>query len=485
MLSPFFFSVRTYRFALLLLLGVILTTFYRRTAHFDDAWFAEQSYWLVRDGLVRSELFHGYNGWGDQIYVFHKLFIYTGALFMHIAGFSLAASKLLTILCGSVTGWLLWRYGRRNPPEQQWLSLLFYFGCGTIIRYFCVNRPEMMCMMLGFASYCALDSSSDEKPAPKVVLAGVFAGLAALTHLNGLIYLAAGAGWLLVRTGWRPTITFSIVGGLTFSFYGLDAFVDGNIDKMIVQFLNDPATQSGFNVLDKAMVMLNYHQLFFHSIHEVPLSALAVISLLLIRRRLYRWEPVSIYFTFLFSSFWLLSKSNFDFYYILFVPWLSLLTAGYLVNYKTYARLRQKRILKVSLVGYYLFALVSTSFVLHENYTKPYVEAYNEELARYMPQRQAKVLAPISFFFGQADRYQIQGLTSYFFYEERGEKIPLSSFFEQASRKGIQYIISDRLNEMSYHIPLNAPAKIGAFKRIYQDKFSCIYSRQHSSHRTH
>ena len=230
-MPPPLFPTRFFSIAAIILFGALLFTCYYRAEHFDDAWFAEQSYWLVQDGWVRSELFRGQNGWEDRIYVFHKLFIYAGALVMRIAGFSLVASKLLTTLCGVIAGCMIWHYNRRRGRQQQWLSVILYFGCGTIIRYFNVNRPEIMCMMLGFGSYMSLDRP-DGKP-PKAKLAGGLAGLAALTHLNGLIYLFAGAIWLLVRIGWRPVILFILAGGLVLSLYFADAVADGRMAMMI------------------------------------------------------------------------------------------------------------------------------------------------------------------------------------------------------------------------------------------------------------
>jgi hypothetical protein len=151
------FPIRIYQTAIGLLFIGLLITFFHRAEYYDEAWFAEQSFWLIRDGQVRSELFRGYNGWENGIYVFHKLFVYAGALIMSITGVTVSTSKLVSILFGLICGYLVWLYGRNTSREQQWLSILLYFGCGTLIRYISVNRPETMCMALGFASYLALD----------------------------------------------------------------------------------------------------------------------------------------------------------------------------------------------------------------------------------------------------------------------------------------------------------------------------------------
>jgi hypothetical protein len=470
------FSGRIYSAALICLLVALAATGYRRYVHFDDAWFAEQSYWLLRDGRVRSELFRGYNGWENQLYVFHKLFIYAGAGMMRLLGMSLAASKLLTSLCACLTGWLIWQYARRGSREEQWLAVLLYFGCGTIIRYFCVNRPEIMCMTLGFASYLALDQPAEQRP--RSFLAGVLAGLAALTHLNGLIYVVAGGFWLLIRTGWRTTLWFGLAGGLTVSLYALDALLAGQVATLVGQFVHDPATQSNFRLSDKISVMLNYHQLWFHSVYEIPLSVLALLSLLVFRRFV-RWsQPIVLYLCLLVITFWLLSKSNFDFYYILFVPWLVLLTVHYLPDYWPTLTLGKQRTGRVLLAGYVAVSIVCVAFVLVENYTRPHVESYNAQLARHMPRHHTRIIAPITFVFGQIDAYQIHGLTYYELLEKRSGPLPLSRFFAQADSSRVEYVVSDGLQNASYVIPLDAPARIGAYTRIFRDDRTSIYAHR-------
>lgn len=461
---------------LFILITLTSLTYFHRTAHFDDAWFAEQSYWLVQNGWVRSELFRGYNNWEDRIYVFHKLFIYAGALLMGATNFDLPFSKLLTPLFSCLTGWLIWYYNRRESIEQRLLAVVLYLGCGTIIRYFFINRPEIMCMSLGFASYVFMERSVGHRP--KLIVAGIFAGLAALTHLNGILYLMAGFSWLLLRINWRSAIWFGIAGGLTLSLYGLDALLDSNIDTMVMQFLNDPATQSSLKLTDKLSVMLNYHQLFFHSHGEVPLTVLTLLCLLTFRRHLQFTHPVFLYLLLLVGLFWLLSKSNFDFYYILFVPWLALLTAYCSTTFLPQVSRRYQSVAKWLLTGYLIASLFSVGKVMQENYTEIYIPPYNAQLAQHMPRHNTKIIAPISFFWGQYSNYQIHGLTYYSLIERRNGQIPLLTFFTMADRDNVEYIVSDGFKNESYEIPQKAPERIGRFRRIFQDQFTSIYARQ-------
>ncbi len=461
------------RVGFFLLLGLLLLSCYQRTEHFDDAWFAEQSYWLVRDGWVRSELFRGLNGWENRIYVFHKLYIYTSALFMRVLGFSLPASKLLTTLCALTTGYLIWRYNRQTSKRQQWLGLLLFAGCGTIIRYFAVNRPEMMCMLLGFSSYYVLSQQPDRSG--RAGLAGLLAGMAALTHLNGLIYVGAGLIWLIIREGGRPALWFAIASGATLSLYAADALWDGHLGIMIDQFVHDPATRANFNLADKWQVMLDYHQLLFHSHGEVPLSVLVILGLLFGGKQGRLSSPTVLYLLLLVVGFWLLTKSNFDFYYILFVPWLALVAARSFTEGTAGKPVWQRRAGVAVVLIYYGFSLFTAGQVLAENRTVPYMPHYNAQLAQHMPRTQTTIIAPIGFFFDQMETYHIHGLS---YYSALHGHRSLPEFFALADQQKAAYVVSDGYENASYVIPLNAPERIGAYKCIFRDRMTSIYERQ-------
>jgi hypothetical protein len=127
------------------------------------------------------------------------------------------------------------------------------------------------------------------------------------------------------------------------------------------------------------------------------------------------------------------------------------------------------------LIVYYGFALFSIGKVLEENYTTRYVPAYNDALAQHMPDRQTRIIAPISFFFGQMDNYRIHGLS---YYATKHKNASLEEFFRLADQENAKYVVSDGYKTASYVIPLDAPDQIGAYKRIFRDDMTSIYERQ-------
>lgn len=467
------FSVKTYRILLAIVLTGAVATCWKKADHFDNAWFAEQAYWLLRDGWVRSELFRGLNHWEERIYVFHKLYIYASALVMALLGISSETCKVLSVLCSALTAWLIWKTCRREVTEQAWLAVILFLGFGTLLRFNATNRPEPMVMALGMLSFVCLDRRRPTRY--DLPLAGLFAGMAALTHLNGLIYLAAGFVWLWVLTNWRRAFYFGIVGGLVASLYFLDVLVDGRFDRLVDQFVNDPATQGNLGWKAKLEVMLGFHRFFFHSERESILSALAVLSLLFFRNRLRLTQPLTLYTLCLVVSFWLLSKSDTDYYYLLLAPWMVMLTSRLLVNYLPEKSIGIQRFFRGLLLVYGAIFLLNVVKFVQQNVTTPRPEPYNAMLASHMPKKHTNVIGPLSFFFGQMENYHLHGLPFFYFLNEK-KPFTLAEFFEMARRQNVEYVISDNWN-MTVEIPQDAPERIGAYVRVFRDEYRSIYAR--------
>src|SRR5690606_20866688 len=71
---------------ILSLIALTVATYIHRTPSGDDAWFAEQSYWFLEDGVIRSEFFSGLNDWDKELLVSHKFFLWFGAALMYFFG---------------------------------------------------------------------------------------------------------------------------------------------------------------------------------------------------------------------------------------------------------------------------------------------------------------------------------------------------------------------------------------------------------------
>ena len=77
-------------------IGFIMTLINRRE-YFDDAWFGELAYFLANEGVIRSNLFADYYGWGERVLMTHKLWVVLTALWIKIWGFSIYTVKTVAL----------------------------------------------------------------------------------------------------------------------------------------------------------------------------------------------------------------------------------------------------------------------------------------------------------------------------------------------------------------------------------------------------
>ena len=473
------FPAWVYYAALMLVLALFGSTLYHRVVHFDDAWLAEQAYSLRRDGYVHSELFRGLNGWENQLFVFHKAYAYALALTMSVLGESLWAVKATTLLFVMGGLLLLLRYFR-GQAEAQWLAAVLYLGCGAVVTFGFTGRPEAMVMCCGLASYVVL-ARSPESGWGAVAVAGSLAGLAALAHLNGLIYLAAGVLWLLTTSrGWCRAFGFGLAGAGVAGLYLVDALVAGQLPVLFQQFLYDPVNKANLSLNAKLRVMAAFPNMFLHSDAELTITLVVVLSLLLTAGRRPVLPPALRYLLLLLGLFWLLTKSATVYYILLFVPFFVIVSVEAAVG-ATALPVWRLRLLLLVLVLYPLGSVVRARYLWHENATYPQPELENRRLAAHMPCLHRKVVAPIDFIFGEFDNYRIHSLTYYSFISDGQPdgNLPLTAFFARAAADTVAYVVADyRTFNMVYHIPPDAPARIGVYQRIYQTAWYGLYERQ-------
>ncbi|WP_147320799.1 glycosyltransferase family 39 protein [Hymenobacter lapidiphilus] len=470
---------RFYYVALLVVLALFAASLVGRYTHFDDAWSAEEAFWLLRDGYVHSELFRGFGGWENRLYIFHKGYIYLMAAELAVLGESLVAVKSVALLSAVATLGLLLRYFRAAPAEARWLAALLYVGCGSVMMFGFAGRPETTVALCGFASYLVLHRADGRLG--RLAAAGALAGLAGLVHPNGTLYMAAGALWLIwYRAGWRALFSFSVPAAAVLALFALDAALVGELPVLADQFVNYPVVAPNLHLSDKLRVMARYHSIFFHSAGEIALSVVALVALALAwwsRRATVGLpplpKPVLRYIVLLLGLFWLLTKSPTAYYYLLFVPFLVVLVVEITLSAGQW-KPGTRRVLLALVVLYPVGTLAQLLYVRQLNQRSPDIMALNARLAAQMPVRGAKVIAPLDFIFGQIDNYRIRGLTFL-----TAPATPLDSVFARAAADSVQYIIPDyNTSNDVYHIPPTAPARIGEYQRVYQDQWRALYERQ-------
>lgn len=453
-LMKYFILVKIFIFCTLILFSYSL---WQRQPDIDDAWIGEHAYWMAEKGYVKSELMHGITGQETRHIVHHKAFTLVGALFISIFGFSLTTLKSVSLLFLGIFLIIFARYVWLNMgKEAAWLSLLIIMSNALIFQYSFVFRPEIMVMTLGFVSYLFLEKGlSQERKLLAFLLGGVFAGLAAATHLNGLIFMVAGALLLLWNKRIKATVLFSLASLPAFAIYFYDFSEKFGISYWLYQINDSPALQKS-SVLPASLSffakMLNEQMRFFHSPKEITFSLLFIFLLVVNFKNLKKHSNLLRYLFLLIVSLSLVAVHSTSKYMLLYIPYIFLIIITSL--YEIYqnkssssaqgVRLAGQKPAVISLLLVLVYLSVNSFWNVRVAFRKFDVEKNVRIAEKYMDPNTHKlnILAPMTYIFNEMGNFKrIQSDLSLAEMQKAGKKIAGSQLLNYADSMKIDYLL--------------------------------------------
>ncbi len=430
---------------------------WQRSPDIDDAWIGEHAYWMAEKGYVKSELMHGITMQDIRHIVHHKFFTLNGALFIKTFGFSLFTIKSVSLLWLSIFLLVFIGYVRRKLGiEAAWFALLIVISNALIFQYSFVFRPEILVMTLGFLSYLFLERyMKGEEKYIFLIVSGLFAGLAAASHLNGLIFMAAGAVLLLVKKRFKAAILFSLFTLPAFSVYFFDFTSRYDIHYWLYQINDSPALHKS-TILPSSIAFLgkifNEHLRFFHSPKEISFSLLFLFMLLINYRNLKPEGNLMKYLLLLVIFLSLLAVHSTSKYMLLYLPYMVLIVLksfhSFYLNRHNPLSLRWG----LTTVGAYRSSLVLLGlyFVINMVWNtgiaiKKFDPGRNRQLTlKHMGHHTSNlnILAPMTFIFNEIGHFKrIQSDLSIVEMQKAGEKLSGPSLLNYADSLQIDYLI--------------------------------------------
>ncbi|QIP14871.1 hypothetical protein G8759_20735 [Spirosoma aureum] len=468
-------SISKNQLGIILSILVLLTTltYYHRAPTGDDAWFAEQSYWLQKDGIIRSEFFNGILGWENQLLVSHKLFLVFGAGLMNVFGFQLPTVQFVGLvsfiaIIAEITVYL-YKKEQSATSRNILLILILIFSNRLLVKMSFENRPELMLAALGFSSFLCLQAKS--VTVSKSLLAGVLAGMAMLCHLNGIIYLIAGLGTLLYFRQYKNASYFALAGSFTGLLYFSDILLAENgFSTWYYQFRNDPATQNAFGWRSKLLVLLTFPKLFFESPEQASLSLL--LAFLIGHQRAYLKQlpsALSVFSILLVTSFWLLTKHGSGTYLPLFMPFMLVLI------YELY---RIKPFKNWALAGvlatYFIIGIYGTIEIILQNFSNDYLPVAYQKLREHIPADE-KGLVPLTYFFNEYERHPYLLSHENYKYHSIPTNNPPAHMANWAHQRGTGFILMDYQYRSEDFYPKPGTVTLPFFRLTYFDGRFAIY----------
>jgi hypothetical protein len=480
-------AINTYWLLALAGLLVLLASTYHRAIHTDDAWIGEFVYWANHDGYVRSELFRGLLH--SEVYqeVYHKLFVWHSVPVVQVFGWSVYALKSISLAYLLGVMGLSWYYLKNhfpvaNRPQATSLYFALLLTSSLAIEYSFIFRPETMLMFLGFSSWLLLRRALLAGSVAAAAGAGVFAGLAALTHLNGLIFIMAGGLLLLWRRRWLGAVVFGGLAAVIFAGYGLDMVRHHSWELFREQMFMHPAIDNGSHGLGgRILYLLNEHQRFFHSPKEIVLSLLLLLAAYVLYRRrphVPELRNLALYLILLVLSLDLIVQGKTSKYLLLYMPYMLLLIVAAFDQLSLVPGPRL-HLLARGLLGLYLVVNIGYSAVIFFDHRGDQ-QAQNAQLGqRLKPYWGTRIIAPVNFIFPNIEHFQIQGATYYFMQaDERQQQGKPFDLFASAASEHIPLIILDPEALEALHLPTPSLAgqAFGAYHFAFQDADHYVYT---------
>lgn len=317
----------------LLIIALLLFVAYQcdNTPRTDDEYLGEQVYWLMHIGKVKSDF--GFSNLGYDVYqsIFHKLFVYTGYVFSEVFGLNLYTLHAVSLCFFAAFilvfyKWMKYRYG--NIHNFRFYGVLILLLFNQDLLYAAADfRPEVMVMCLGFVSYALLMLYSDRRKMLYLITAGMAAGLCMFAHLNGIIFIIAGLGFLLFKKEFKGFFLFGAMSCIAFLPYFADVLLHADLKYFWRQFTHDPVvSQPHSNWYKPFLQLLEEQSRFLYNEKQVILSAMLVVVLIGSYKKLKTHNRSLLFYTLLLVvSMALLNPSKTTKYMVVYLPFLFLI----------------------------------------------------------------------------------------------------------------------------------------------------------------
>ncbi len=456
-------------FALALISG--LSTIIYRREHFDDAWFGELAYFLAQDGVIRSNLFSGMHGWGDRVLMTHKLWVVATAIWIKIWDFSLYTVKTVN-LPFVIFQIILFRCYSKNI----WiLTSLLFITSGVVVRYTFVSRPEIAMAAFGFLSWLALQKYHHKAGMHWLVMAAISSGLTAVFHLQGAIFMSAGAIWLIWYRYYREVIYYSLISFATFLIYFTDVIFFNAWEQYFIQISNDPATTALRNISEKLWNIFKIPQMMFHSLGEIPASLFMIGCIFLRCKKRLIMSDLEKYMMLLFLCFAILINRTTHQYVILMIPFMVTFCSETLYKIHVFEKFhwinKKNKWIIILFFIHIISGFTYNAKLIARNINEESLYSRNKRLENIIGKDVKILIAPISFIFDNIKNKYIIGQAYYHHYQTIHSKpLTVEEYFNDASRQKANVIIfEENPITMEYEAPKNLPNLIYGYHLIYSD----------------
>jgi 4-amino-4-deoxy-L-arabinose transferase-like glycosyltransferase len=383
--------------------------FFHAPIYADDAWLGQQVNSLLIHGKVCSNLFKDLPPLDGEVVVYHKLLIWSGAFVCKFIGWGLYQLRVINTLCAVLTLVLIYVFplpGDSKLIRKGTITVLLFTPLFWNMQF--IFRPEMLIMLLGFASFLTLMRARDRGNLLLYAFSGALAGLAGLAHPLGLAFMAAAFLLLVVERRFLGAL-IHLAAALLFFFPYVSGYFT-NRELFMAQLLDNPMMlakpfehwwQPLLNVLDE-------HKRLFRKAEVIGLSTLFLLSLLGMNRLEWRRErPVLLYLAVLIVIISIPPFPKMTQYMPPLIPFFALIVARVLVGESRPSGPWRRWLSGLRYLWVGIFIAYGAGAMLYASFIDRSSQLQTNELIASGTRDEAVVMAPVDFVFPADDRLTV------------------------------------------------------------------------------
>ncbi|HEX5003186.1 MAG TPA: glycosyltransferase family 39 protein [Bacteroidia bacterium] len=448
------FSSKSLTFASICFLLLYGCSLYHRYVYIDDAWFGEQSYWFAKYGFPKTVTIKDFFGWDEHLFVYHKLNIIIGAAIIQLFGWSVYYLKVFTLIMYMLflklyRDFFINEHSRLSASHWHF-AFIFIFTTPIFLSLSFTFRPEILVMLLGFISYWGLEKYLKKLSKGWLSIAGIAAGLAFLTHLNGIMFCAGGFGLLLYNRKWKGLVHYTLLTAVIGGLYFYDLWQPGHFDQFLSQMTSWPdniGTSYNAHGLSAKLhllltKLLSEHKRFFWSDRVLSASLIFLISLLYIFKNVWNnHKNLILYLLIITVALNVFGSQIAERYLIYSFPYFGIIVSVAMIRVVE----EGSGLIKGLFALLFIFQFAVGGKMLFEIYSKNNPAATTSSIALSpIKDSNARILVPYEYIFNELGFRDLVSYKGFEYHQTVFGPFTQLSFFERASQLKIDYIV---LNE--------------------------------------
>lgn len=361
----------------------------------DEGFFSEGAWNFANKGVVAQPLWAGLFGFENLSMHLNYLYFVTLSFSFSLFGLGIFQARIFSVVCGLLLLFVVYLFiGRLYSKKIAQLAIVLLAFNPLFLLSARLVRPEMLMTLFGFIAFglVVLGLRRERDQRWMLFIGGIFATLAAIVHINGIVLSLALLVLFLMQKKSKGGVSYFLLGTslaalpyIIFILAHFDVFLSQNLaisgyriptfpESMIINLINEPSRWM-FGVTTKVSIFLG------------------VISFFLLLPNIKKLQEIYIFLIVIILYFTFIEHNKYYGYLLIILPFLCILSSILLVTLM--------RKIKPAVVFFLILLLIISlgvvEFKIMRDHAANY-DAYCSQIKEYLDEKEV-IFADNLFFY--------------------------------------------------------------------------------------